>query len=114
MARNTVAMQAKAKTHKVTQQAAGYYHVTSGHSGTTYHVRLQGGAEFGATCSCAWGGYRGEGQRSACSHVLSVMSVLAEHKGRRVSAWGSLQDAQRQRRRMVGIGDDVTLTVRKG
>ncbi len=108
--RNAKKIQVKSKTHEVTQLTSTTYSVKSGSSGKTYTVTLQ---SQGATCQCDWSKYRKASQPSACSHVISVYSHIAEWTGRKVSAWASEEDAKRQKRPTLDIGDGIQLTLRK-
>ena len=111
-------VQRKSRTHTVTQVGVSTYRVTSGHSGKTYTVRLQdqvrdGAVTYtGAVCNCKWSQYRpASDPRSGCSHVMAVFDFLDEKY--RPSAWGSSQQAKKQHRKTVVIGDGVLLTLRK-
>lgn len=101
----------------------GQWKVTSGDSDLLYAVReLVKDGDPGATCSCPWGGFRKwEDVRSACSHVRAVYIWVAQNGHpleadiqveRVLSAWGSLEDALRQHRKMQDIGDGAILTSR--
>lgn len=108
--RNAKQIQAKSKTHQITQITATSYQVKSGSSSKVYTVTLQ---NQGATCTCDWAKYRKVGQPSGCSHTVSVYAHVAEWTGRKVSAWSSEEDAKRQHRPTLEIGDGLTLTTRK-
>ena len=54
---------------------------------------------------------RSGGNRSGCSHVVAAYDYL-EHE-RTVSAWTDEDQAKRQHRPTLAIGDGVTLTSRK-
>lgn len=111
---NPKAVQEKAKTHEVTPLNRGVFRVKSGSSGSEYLVRLQPG-DNGAVCDCPWGQHRryADHYRSGCSHVQAVVAHLEAQQGRVVSAWGSAEDARRQRRPVINLGDGVLLTARK-
>lgn len=111
---NPKTLQKKAKSHTVTPLDHNTFRVTSGASGNEYLVRLQNGIE-GAVCDCPWGAYRtyGDHYRSGCSHVQAVYRHLEGQRNRAPSAWASREDAQRQRRPMLDIGDGVILTSRR-
>lgn len=108
--RNAKNLQKKSKSHQVTQLTATTYTVKSGSSGSVYTVTLQ---NQGGRCTCDWQKYRKAGQPSACSHVISVYNHIAEWTGRKVSAWSSEEDAKRQHRPTLDIGDGITLTTRQ-
>lgn len=108
--KNVKQIQSKSRTHEVTCPGPDAYSITSGASGKTYNVHI---ATHGGTCSCDWGQYRPRGDtRSACSHVTAVYNFIAAEANRTVSVWGSSEDAKRQRRPILNIGDGVTLTAR--
>lgn len=108
--RNAKQLQKKSKSHEVTQLTSTTYAVKSGSSSKVYTVTLQ---NHGASCTCDWAKYRKAGQPSACSHTISVYNHIAEWTGRKVSAWSSEEDAKRQKRQRLDIGDGITLTTRK-
>ncbi len=109
---NAKAVQRKSRNHNVSQISDTVYTVTSGASGNAYTVTLQPAG--GATCTCEWSKYRPSGdKRSGCSHVVSVFNHITEQAGRKAMAWASEDEAKRQHRPAVNIGDGVTLTFRK-
>lgn len=117
--KNVKTIQAKSRTHEVTEIAPDSYQVVSGHSGSKYQVRIISasqsplGTTHGGYCSCEWGGHRSNvDKRSGCSHVTAVYNHIAVSANRTVSAWGSKEDARRQHRPTLNIGDGVTLTAR--
>lgn len=119
---NAKAVQKKSKTHTVTEVSPNVYQVTSGASGKSYVVRghtnerrLGRSTYVTYTCSCPWGQYRSDKDagRSGCSHVQAVVTHLEiARAGRTVSAWGNTDDADRQHRPQIVLGDGVTLTTR--
>jgi hypothetical protein len=109
MNRQAKSLQSKSRTHEIAEVNATTYTVKSGSSGNEYTVTLQ---NSGATCSCSWAQYRPrKDQRSGCSHTIAVYNHLAgnDHK---VMAWASEEQAQKQHRPMISVGDGLTLTVR--
>lgn len=113
----------KSKSHEVAELAPFTYQVTSGTSGQSYVVRVQHNVErgaityVGATCSCRWGQYRSnrDGGRSGCSHVQAVFAhIERDETGRTTAAWGSTDDARRQHRPILALGDGVYMTTRVG
>jgi hypothetical protein len=103
-------IQKKSRAHQVIS-VNGHFQVTSGSSNKTYQVTPQGS---GYTCSCDWGQYRrASDPRSGCSHVVSVVNHLTQVAGSKVMAWASEEEAARQHRPTINLGDGVTLTVRK-
>lgn len=107
-------IQKKSKSHQVTPREGldGVYEVNSGSSGETYFVVIN---ENGATCNCKWGYYRKMfDPRSGCSHAVSVYRYrLAQEENRSLSVWTSEEDAARQKRQTIDIGDGVLITTRK-
>lgn len=108
--RNAKNIQSKSKTHEVTQLTSTTYTVKSGSSSKVYTVTLR---NQGATCQCDWAKHCKAGQPSACSHTVSVYAHIAEWAGRKISAWSSEEDARRQKKQTLNIGDGITLTTRK-
>ena len=112
--KNAKKIHQKSDIHTVTENAHGWYEVTSGTSGNVYMVSVhQTGMTESASCNCGWGTRGGTYSRyqSACSHVQAVFEYR-EH-GRRTSAWSSEVDATRQHRPVKDIGDGIILTTRK-
>jgi hypothetical protein len=108
------AIQTKSRGHTVTQVAGNTFQVTSGTSGETYKVQVYYQDQSG-TCTCKWGQYRKHSNcyRSGCSHVVAVFDYLESPAGRRVSVWTDEEQARKQHRPMIDIGDGVILTSRK-
>jgi hypothetical protein len=103
-------IQHKSRGHTVRQVRSNWYKVTSGETHRVYDVNL---GVNGGTCTCQWGRQRpDEDRRSACSHVVAAMNYRAAQAGRQVSAWASSEDARRQHRPALPIGDGVILTSR--
>jgi hypothetical protein len=107
--RNAKSIQKKSRQHQVTQTGPASFTVTSGTSGQEYQVTLNGIAR----CQCDWGKYRKAGTTCGCSHVVSVMDHLSQAAGYRVMAWASEEEALKQHRKMITLGDGLTLTARK-
>jgi hypothetical protein len=115
--RHAKSLQEKARTHTVVLDDPNYgrYRVISGGSGREYMVNVfQVG---GASCNCDWGTKRQdalvENKGSvACSHTIAVFEFIALGKGKRVSAWASAEEAERQHRSKVEMADGVILTER--
>ncbi len=110
--RNVKSIQSKSRRNQVHPLGNGRYQVVSGKSWNVYDVTLMGD---GGVCSCNWAKHRlGHDRRSACSHVLAALNFAAQEAGATsVSAWGNPQDARRQHRRIIDIGDGVLVTVRR-
>ena len=94
-------IQTKSRGHTATQVA-----------GNTFQVYYQ---DQSGTCTCKWGQYRKHSNcyRSGCSHVVAVFDFLESPAGRRVSVWTDEDQAKRQHRPMIDIGDGVILTSHK-
>lgn len=107
--RNAKSIQKKSRKHQVEQTGPAAFTVTSGSSHKQYNITLNGIAR----CSCSWGEYRRQGQTCGCSHVVSVYNHLSEQAGYKVMAWASEEEAKKQHRQMITLGDGLTLTVRK-
>ena len=109
--KNDKPLQRKSRTHQVMPFYKGRpdsFTVLSGESGETYYVLL---SDKGASCSCPWGQHRPYRDiRSGCSHIQSVFDWI--DPGRRVNAWCDVEQAMRQHRPALDIGDGVTLTSR--
>ncbi len=110
--KNAKAVQSKSRTHTVKELGGDVYEVTSGETGKVYHVHAAGN---GGSCTCDWAKYRpaSGGGKSGCSHVIAVVNHIAGSDDRRVMAWATLEDANRQHRPVMDIGDGVVLTTRK-
>ncbi|MCK6577808.1 MAG: SWIM zinc finger domain-containing protein [Anaerolineae bacterium] len=64
-----------------------------------------------ARCTCPWAQHGG----AACSHVLAALNFLAAEKHRTISFWLNVDDARRQKHRVLTLraGDgDVFITSR--
>ena len=104
-------IQGKSKIHEVEVIGNGIFKVTSGESDEIYTVAI---VKYGATCTCPWGQYRKWAQPQAgCSHVIAAYRASFAPKGRAVSMWTSQEDADRQHRSQIEIGDGVIVTTRK-
>lgn len=120
---NAKTVHAKADIHSVQTITDRLFVVTSGSSRERYYVRLNDDGHS-AQCDCDWGTSGGRtklrtgrgGARfkeaSACSHVQAVFEHLEAEKSRRTSAWSNAEDAARQHRPIIGLGDGVLLTSR--
>lgn len=110
--KNAKAVQSKSRTHTVKDLGGDAYEVTSGETGKVYQVHTAGN---GGTCTCDWAKYRptSGGGLSGCSHIVAVLNFIAGSADRRVMAWATPEDAKRQHRPMLDIGDGVVLTTRK-
>jgi hypothetical protein len=107
----------KARTHTVIldDPRFGQYRVISGGSGNEYLVNVF--KETGASCNCDWARKRQDALAenkgaTACSHTIAVFEFVAKGEGKRVSAWASTEEAERQHRPVVDMVDGVVLTKR--
>jgi len=107
----------KARTHTVILDDVnfGRYRVISGGSGSEYIVNVF--KDTGASCNCDWARKRQDSLAenkgaTACSHTIAVFEFIANGEGKRVSAWASEEEAQRQHRPVVDMVDGVMLTKR--
>lgn len=108
---NAKAINAKAKGCKVEHLGGDTYEVTSCTSGKVYQVTA---TDAGGFCTCDWSKYRpSDDRRSGCSHVQAVYQHIAATESRTTSAWSTTEQARRQHRPTLDIGDGVTLTTRK-
>lgn len=108
--RNAKVVQSKAKKNVVHPLGSDRYQVISASSGNVYDVSIHGDC---GRCSCNWGQYRpANDKRSGCSHVVSVYGFIAESNGRTVSVWSSEEQAEKQHRPMLNIGNGILLTSR--
>jgi hypothetical protein len=107
--RNAKQLQVKSRKHEVEQVAPAGFTVKSGGSGKEYRVILG----TVPTCTCDWGQYRKVGSPCACSHVLAVYDFLGSQVDRKLSAWASEEEAKRQKRQTLNVGDGVYVTFRK-
>lgn len=87
--------------------------VTSGSSGNRYQITQKAnGSAY--RCTCQWARYRPyRDLRSACSHVQAAAEWIESNADRRTSAWATPEDADRQHRPQIDLGDGVVLTSRK-
>jgi len=52
-----------------------------------------------ARCTCPWAQNGGYG----CSHVMAALTYLADKQRRAISFWGDLEEAKRQRHRILRL-----------
>lgn len=90
------------ESRQLTVQPAGRNRlvVSSASDNTKAHTVTYGFAPDGRTvyarCSCPWGQHHGVG----CSHIMAALRYLAHSKGRTLSFWKSIDDAERQNHRV--------------
>jgi hypothetical protein len=111
---NLKKLQAAARKLMVRRVARDTFVVASRTRPTLQHVVTIG---FGrdqaihARCTCPWAEHGGIG----CQHVMAVLHTLAGRKRKRLSFWGTLPEAQRQRQRVLrlaGDGEELYITSR--
>ena len=101
--------QSSARNHTVIANRHGF-RVVSGSSFKSYHVHIgYEDGKIGSSCSCDWCRYGGE----CCSHIMAVLMHLASKQNRSIRFWTSLDEAQRQHRRLLSVGSDIYITTRK-
>jgi hypothetical protein len=103
-------IQRKSRYYEVRRVGPNWYKVSIPASNREYDVNL---GLNGGTCTCPWGRFRpAYDHRSGCSHVVAALAYRAQQQGRHISVWASEQDARRQHRPMVKIGDGLIVTSR--
>lgn len=117
MQRHAKSLQDKARGHIVILDNSTFarYRVISGGSGKEYIVNVF--TDGGASCNCDWALKRVDTLIEnkgavACSHTIAVFEFIAQGKGKRVSAWSSVEQAERQHRSTIDLVDGVVLTLR--
>jgi uncharacterized Zn finger protein len=73
-------------------------------------VRFGREGEVRAACTCPWAAYNGIG----CSHVMAALEHMAALKRRKLSFWGSQEEAARQKQRVFQLHGGVWITSRAG
>lgn len=118
MQRHVKDLQVKARSHIVILDDPTYarYRVISGGSGKEYIVNVFGNG--GASCNCDWALKRLDALIEnkgavACSHTIAVFEFIAQGAGKRVSAWPTQEEADRQHRPSINMVDGVVLTERR-
>ena len=118
MQRHTKSLQEKARGHIVILDDPTFarYRVISGGSGKEYIVNVF--KDGGASCNCDWALKRVDTLIEnkgavACSHTIAVFEFIAQGNGKRVSAWATTEEAERQHRSTIDLVDGVVLTTRK-
>jgi uncharacterized Zn finger protein len=100
----------KARSHRIHPTVQpGLYRVESGESGNAYWVLLDT-VEASGICTCPWGKHHFP---SGCSHVVAALAERAEAKGRRISAWSTVEEAKRQHQPWREVADGMVVTSRK-
>jgi len=109
MDRQAKTLQNKAKKNKVQPQGKGEFSVTSATSGKTYTVTNL--ANGGFQCTCKWSQYH-RTDLKPCSHCLAVEEWLEQAGNRSLSFWTSEEEAQRQHRPVMRVGQGLWATSR--
>lgn len=82
-----------------------YYRVTGDHD--TYLVDT-----YRMTCDCPWGRKRHHEKTSSCSHLTAALLFETDRNNHRApSLWANEEDAKRQHRRIVDMGDNLLATI---
>jgi hypothetical protein len=112
MQRHAKELQKKSREHLVQLEdiTCGRYRVTSAGSGKQYLVNVFSDGKAG--CSCDWSKYHNDQGATACSHAIAVLNHVHKAEWNTVSAWSSVEQANKQHRQVVDIGNGVLLTVR--
>lgn len=98
----------KSRTHKVSPNGRGYF-VTSGASGSRYHVKL----DPIASCARRWAEYQPEGKPIGCSHVQSAVAYRYQNDGYKVKARAEGDNVTHLHRKTLVIGNGVQVTMRR-
>lgn len=108
---NVKEIQKKSRSYTVRQVGPNWFKVSGDESHRQYDVNL---GLNGGTCTCQWGHHRPvNDRRSGCVHVIAAINYRARKHSRRVSVWASEEDARRQHRPTLKIGDGLILTSRR-
>lgn len=115
--RNAKELQRKAAGHSVFPADPNVYRVISGGSGREYRVVMF--TDLTGNCNCDWAAKRplsvAENKGAVgCSHVLAVISFIAEADGRRISTWADVDQAKRQHKTVISQADGLVVTKRQG
>ncbi|MDH3674940.1 MAG: SWIM zinc finger family protein [Anaerolineae bacterium] len=103
-------IQKRSRRHGVQQLGPNWFKVRDSESHRLYDVNV---GLNGGTCTCSWGRYRPPNDhRSGCTHVIAALNYRAMRHSRRVSVWSNEQDARRQHRPILSIGDGLLVTTR--
>ena len=92
--------------------------VTSQSNPYAHHIvtiETENNGTIRARCTCPWAQNGGYG----CSHVMAALNYLATKQRRAISFWADLQEAKRQRHRILrlagsGPDGDIYITSRPG
>ena len=107
-------LQRRSRNLRVRRVAPNTLVVTSRSNPYAHHIVTIESDKSGvinARCTCPWAQNGGYG----CSHVMAALHYLAEKQRREISFWGDLQEAKRQRHRILRLagGDgDIYITSR--
>ncbi len=95
-------LQRRSRALIVRRVSRGVYVVSSRSSPNLQHivtVESLPEAAISARCTCPWAQNGGYG----CSHVLATLHYIANRQKRTISFWGDLDDAQRQKHRILRL-----------
>lgn len=111
---NLKQLQSRARKLIVKRVARDTFVVASKSRPTLQHVVTVDYGHDGAIharCTCPWAEHGGYG----CQHVMATLHWMAERKKKRISFWHTLEEAQRQRHRVLRLaagGDAIYITSR--
>src|SRR5215813_7236405 len=94
----------QARSRELSVHRVGYhtYVVHSGSGRFANHVvtlDVEPDGTIHGRCTCPWAQNGGFG----CSHVLAALTYLAEKQKRAISFWGDLEEAKKQRHRILTL-----------
>lgn len=107
MKRHAKRLQRKTRDNEVLGFASGAWLVESSTSGEVHQVIE---TPSGLRCDCDWNKYHPE---RPCSHRMAVSDEIAERKGWTLYYWTSEEDAQRQHKQTLQIGEGLWVTIEK-
>lgn len=107
MKRHAKRLQKKARKNTIIDHRGGVWFVESSTSGETHHV-VEGGGRL--WCDCDWAQYH---PAEPCSHRMTVTDELADREGWAVYYWTSEEDAKRQHKQTLQIGEGLWVTIEK-
>lgn len=111
MTRHPSTLSQKSKSHQVTRLGEDAYQVISGASGKAYFVTLLDNG--GATCTCDWSAKRHNVLNCGCSHTIAVFAEIEASKARKIAVHADPDQARKQHRHLLQIGDGLILSTRK-
>ncbi len=95
-------LQQRSRNLRVRRVAPNTLIVTSRSNPYAHHIvtiEVDQGGMIRARCTCPWAQNGGYG----CSHVMASLNYLAEKQRRAISFWGNLNEAKKQRHRILTL-----------